>query len=595
MSKCSFFFLLLFFLLFAGCAGQSKTEVIPEPNDVESVTLNDYTEPINSDIVEPTNSPESTIRIPFSAEELCGQKCSETKEKLEIIGFNHIYIYDAHGKLVSTTKDSDIVGSIKIGSNSTFSLGDEISTSQHVMITIRDPRDAAQDNSTDSAEFVRFQRNGFDPRTNWTKALGNCTFSIPSYYQEAEDKGSENAFLLFTNDTSSPADVLFSMIEYDNTTISPEFSDTLIDASLSLLGDVDFDNKTVDVIQLQDYDAMLVRSDVYQDDGQVFDIYLAMYFVSPNRFYRIYLIQMKDSRFDYSNDFLSMIKSVVIHEDEAESHDDNTIAHGNVGDSYIEVVGWELKTDYSGKPVIVLTFDWTNNSKKTTNAASELMVRGFQGGVALDIGFLLDSSVDTGSALRDIKPGTTITVQEVFTLYDSMTVVEFEITELFSLSREAEALEFSIPLGNGTYNDTNTGNDSESIEESGNNPDAIAQGYAGKDYIEVLGWRIVKDYTGKPALVLTFNWTNNSEETTNAAFALRVEGFQGGIETDYGILLDSSVDTGSMIRDIKPGTTITVDWAITLYDTETDVELEISDFGDWYGKSKTLAFTIHLK
>ncbi len=96
-SKNSVFCLFILLILLVGCIGCNGTEEINEPNTVESAPFSDAepsdsnTESSNSD-VEPSNSKASSIRIPFSAEELCGQKCSVIKEKLEIIGFSHIYI-----------------------------------------------------------------------------------------------------------------------------------------------------------------------------------------------------------------------------------------------------------------------------------------------------------------------------------------------------------------------------------------------------------------------------------------------------------------------------------------------------------------------
>ena len=176
-SKSFVFSLFLLLMFFAGCAGQSISEGIYEPNVIEPVSLDD---------AEPSNSPESTIRIPFSAKELCGQKCSEIKEKFEIIGFNRIVFYDANGKVVDTLKDSDLVESIKIGSNKNFTMGDTVSTEDNVTIVIMTP-----DNGH------KGQRNGFNPRTNWTQTIGQCTFSIPSYLQPPADaESSENTILL---------------------------------------------------------------------------------------------------------------------------------------------------------------------------------------------------------------------------------------------------------------------------------------------------------------------------------------------------------------------------------------------------------------
>ncbi len=322
-----------------------------------------------------------------------------------------------------------------------------MSTDQFVMITIDGPHDSGQTDSAESSIPKKYQRNGFDPQKNWGKKIGNCMFSIPSYYRQvSESNGSDSILWIGADDTRSPVLVGFHYADLGDMEGIYEHIDEIIDNSFSTFGDAYIDKDSVEILQLQGNEALLIRSDVYPDEGPALDIYLVMYFVSPNRVYRVLLIQEADARFDYSNDFIKMIESVEIDESITEPIDDGIIAKGIVGDSYIEVIEWKIITGRSGESYIVLIFNWTNNSEETTYAGSALSIKAFQGGVGLDYGFPLDFSVDYGSLSRDIRPGTTIPVNWIFTLYDTETDVEFEISDLWDWYGKSKTLAFTIHL-----------------------------------------------------------------------------------------------------------------------------------------------------
>ncbi len=90
----------------------------------------------------------------------------------------------------------------------------------------------------------------------------------------------------------------------------------------------------------------------------------------------------------------------------------------------------QVTTDYAGKPAIVVTYTWTNNSDKATSFMVAVSAKVFQGGVQLDTGIVSD--IDSQSSMSEIKPGATATVQQAYVL-DDQTDVTVECTELISL------------------------------------------------------------------------------------------------------------------------------------------------------------------
>ncbi len=103
---------------------------------------------------------------------------------------------------------------------------------------------------------------------------------------------------------------------------------------------------------------------------------------------------------------------------------------GTIGNYDIEIKGAKLSKDYDGNPAIVITYAWTNNSDETTSAMTAVSETAFQDGVSLDTAIIgNDSEYDSGAAMKEVRPGTTIDVQKAFVLTSETSVVELEISE----------------------------------------------------------------------------------------------------------------------------------------------------------------------
>lgn len=116
---------------------------------------------------------------------------------------------------------------------------------------------------------------------------------------------------------------------------------------------------------------------------------------------------------------------------------------GELGDYYVEIKGAALTKDYEGKPVIVVTYAWTNNSNKTTSAMVAVYGKAFQDGVSLETAIVMsDDSYESGTSMTEVRPGTTIDVQSAFVLNSETSVVEFELSELISFSDDVVRMDF---------------------------------------------------------------------------------------------------------------------------------------------------------
>lgn len=105
---------------------------------------------------------------------------------------------------------------------------------------------------------------------------------------------------------------------------------------------------------------------------------------------------------------------------------------------------------------------------------------------------------------------------------------------------------------------------------------ARAEQEAASDYaVTIDDCRMTEDYEGNPAAVVTFTFTNNSEETTSPAVALHAQVFQNGTELEMAITTDNE-DADKYMNDVKPGSSITYGLAYELEDT-SDITVEVQE------------------
>jgi hypothetical protein len=97
--------------------------------------------------------------------------------------------------------------------------------------------------------------------------------------------------------------------------------------------------------------------------------------------------------------------------------------------------------------------------------------------------------------------------------------------------------------------------------------------------VKIEGASFASDYAGKPAIVVSFAFTNNSDEAANFMFAVRAQAFQSGIELSDLAIVDG-VDGSLSLADIQPGVTISVQEAFLLRD-ESPVTIEVREVFDF--------------
>ena len=114
----------------------------------------------------------------------------------------------------------------------------------------------------------------------------------------------------------------------------------------------------------------------------------------------------------------------------------------DLGDYTVEIKNAAVAQDSDGNPAVVITYSWTNNSSETTSPFASISTAVFQNGVGMQSAFIYDDSVyDSSAYMTDVRPGTTIDVQEAFSLQDTTSPIEVEVSEWLS-SDEAQNIAY---------------------------------------------------------------------------------------------------------------------------------------------------------
>ncbi len=116
-------------------------------------------------------------------------------------------------------------------------------------------------------------------------------------------------------------------------------------------------------------------------------------------------------------------------------------------------------------------------------------------------------------------------------------------------------------------------------EGNGDDAQSSGSGDLGDYHVEIKGASLTKDYEGKSAIVITYAWTNNSDDTTSAMVSIGNKAFQDGVQLESAVIVgDDSYDAEASMKDVRPGTTIDVQCAYVLTSETSTVEFELTEW-----------------
>lgn len=120
-------------------------------------------------------------------------------------------------------------------------------------------------------------------------------------------------------------------------------------------------------------------------------------------------------------------------EDDAVPTETKRVNPAVLGDYAVEIKSAVVTQDYDGNPAVVVTYSWTNNSSDTTTPMASISTSVFQNGIGMESVYVSDESIYNQDLYwTEVRPGTTIDVQEAFALSDTTSPLEVEISEAFA-------------------------------------------------------------------------------------------------------------------------------------------------------------------
>lgn len=134
-------------------------------------------------------------------------------------------------------------------------------------------------------------------------------------------------------------------------------------------------------------------------------------------------------------------------EDEQESEPEAPVDDGIIdfeGEGFkVTYTRHEVGTDYEGNPCLYYYFDFTNNGEENTSAMVTAYIQCFQGGIECESAITDEYNDEMDNYMKDIQPGTTLEVCEVFELSDNSEVT-LEASDWVSFSDEKDVQKITL-------------------------------------------------------------------------------------------------------------------------------------------------------
>ena len=165
----------------------------------------------------------------------------------------------------------------------------------------------------------------------------------------------------------------------------------------------------------------------------------------------LYMGTLRDSDKDYSKEFENILSSISISDEfleaqaiaDAQINDETKIVLGRpitIGDYEVTVQSIGKGTDYEGNSILVINYDFTNNSNREQMASFAVNFTAYQNGIETD-SFLMSDDIDLGIGQKKIKPGTTITGVQTGAVLEDDSVLTIELDELISFDEVVFTIE----------------------------------------------------------------------------------------------------------------------------------------------------------
>ena len=129
---------------------------------------------------------------------------------------------------------------------------------------------------------------------------------------------------------------------------------------------------------------------------------------------------------------------------------------------------------------------------------------------------------------------------------------------------------------------------------SGADANSSDSGDFGDFNIVIDSCRLGLDYKGNEIIIVKYIFTNKDDSTTSFSGNVEDKVYQDGIGLNECYFVDSSSNYSSdnKSREIKPGVSLEVEVAYELNNTQSDIEVEVSEYFSWSDKILNKTFSI---
>jgi len=95
------------------------------------------------------------------------------------------------------------------------------------------------------------------------------------------------------------------------------------------------------------------------------------------------------------------------------------------------------------------------------------------------------------------------------------------------------------------------------------------------DDVELVTAKTATDFQGNPAIIVTYNFTNNSNANASFLTSVSANAFQNSVQCNVATMMPDVMDAQPSLAEVQPGGTITLECAYSLQDTTNPITVQV--------------------
>ncbi|QTB90562.1 DUF5067 domain-containing protein [Bifidobacterium saguini] len=256
--------------------------------------------------------------------------------------------------------------------------------------------------------------------------------------------------------------------------------------------------------------------------------------------------------------------------------------------------------DFTGRPTVIVTFNWTNTSKKALAFDTLTHPEVYQNGLQLgEITFSKSTEVSGysyESAQTEVKPGSEFNTTLAFTLRDKSSPIYVQ-SDRSTWYRESplivSAFTPNSDVSDGPWTQVNTSTLApvpQATESDRKNMKTLGKTEYDQFFYALAGaQRGPADAMDNPSAIVSIDWINDTGNNASLSYFGDVSVTQNGVKLDNAYYLtnpEGFVDNGHILNS-QPGVKATVQYAVELRDETSPITVTFTPYDNGKPESKT--------